>query len=68
MRQIEIEWCGINRKVTADLLETKNPNLVDLLWENLPYNSIQSHALVSGDHLYHVAPIWKTVWEQAKFK
>jgi hypothetical protein len=68
MRQIEIEWPGINRKVTADLLETKNPNLVDLLWENLPYNSIQSHALVSGDHLYHVAPIWKLVWEQAKFK
>jgi hypothetical protein len=68
MRQIEIEWVGIQRKVTADLVETKNPNLCNLLWDNLPYNSIQSHALVSGDHLYHVAPIWRLVWEQATFK
>lgn len=68
MRQIEIEWVGINRKVTADLIEHKNPNLCDLLWESLPYNSIQSHALVSGDHLYHVVPVWRLVWEQATFK
>jgi hypothetical protein len=68
MRQIEIEWVGINRKVTADLIETKNQNLCNLLWDNLPYNSIQSHALVSGDHLYHVVPIWRLVWEQATFK
>jgi hypothetical protein len=68
MRQIEIEWIGINRKVTADLVETKNPNLCNLLWDNLPYNSVQSHALVSGDHLYHVVPIWRLVWEQAMYK
>jgi len=63
-RQIEIEWVGINRKVTADLLDDKNAELADLLWRNLPYNSIQSHALVSGDHLYHVAPINELVWAQ----
>jgi hypothetical protein len=68
MRQIEIEWVGIERKVTADLIETKNPNLCNLLWESLPYNSVQSHALVSGDHLYHVVPSWQLVWEQAMFK
>ncbi len=68
MRQIEIEWVGINRRVTADLIEDKNPNLCNLLWDSLPYNSIQSHALVSGDHLYHVVPVWQLVWEQAKFK
>src|SRR5215813_6247723 len=68
MRQIEIEWPAINRKVTADLIETKNPNLVQLLWDNLPYNSIQSHALVSGDHLYHVVPFWRSVWEPAMQK
>ncbi len=68
MRQIEIEWLGINRKVTADLIEDKNPNLCNLLWENLPYNSVQSHALVSGDHLYHVTPVWRLVWEHAMYK
>jgi hypothetical protein len=68
MRQIEIEWPAIARKVTADLIEDKNPNLCQMLWENLPYNSIQSHALVSGDHLYHVVPFWQSVWEPAMFK
>jgi hypothetical protein len=68
MRQIEIEWPAIGRKVTADLVESKNPNLVQLLWDNLPYNSIQSHALVSGDHLYHVVPFWRSVWEPAMMK
>lgn len=67
-RQIEIEWVGINRKVTAELVESKNPNLCNLLWDILPYNSIRSHALVSGDHLYHVVPTWQLVWEQAMFK
>lgn len=68
MRQIEIEWPVLGYKVTADLVETKNPNLVQLLWDNLPYNSIQSHALVSGDHLYHLVPFWRSVWEPAMQK
>jgi Cucumopine synthase C-terminal helical bundle domain len=62
MRQIEIEWMGIGRKVTADLFDDQNVELSELLWNNLPYNSVQNHALVSGDHLYHVAPIAKLVY------
>ncbi|MBL7498860.1 hypothetical protein I6A84_40500 [Frankia sp. CNm7] len=56
MRQIEIEWRPAGIRVTADLDEERNPNLVDLLWSKLPYNSLQNHALVSGDHLYHLVP------------
>jgi hypothetical protein len=66
MRQIEIEWVGIGRKVTVDLVESKNPALCELLWTSLPYNSIQNHALVSGDHLYHLAPIVKLVYAQPR--
>ena len=66
MRQIEIEWVGIGRKVTANLVEEKNPELCELLWSSLPYNSIQNHALVSGDHLYHLAPMVKLVYAQPK--
>jgi len=66
MRQIEIEWVGIERKVTVDLIEDKNPELCELLWSSLPYNSIQNHALVSGDHLYHLAPMVKLVYAQPK--
>src|SRR5690606_33316442 len=34
-----------------------NSDMIDLMWRNLPYNSVQNHALVSGDHLYHLLPV-----------
>lgn len=42
--------------VTAEL-DDRNAALADALWEALPYQSLQGHALVAGHHLYHVAPI-----------
>ena len=59
MRQIEIEWLPLGISVTADLDDgpgARNPTLVDLLWAKLPYRSLQNHALVSGNHLYHLVP------------
>lgn len=41
--------------VTAELDE-RNTALATTLWETLPYRSLQGHALVAGQHLYHVAP------------
>jgi hypothetical protein len=56
MRRIEIEWVQPGITVTAELT-SQNPRLADLLWhELLPYNSLQNHALVSGNHLYHLVP------------
>ena len=66
MRQIEIEWLPLNKRVVAVLAEDKNPTLCDLLWSYLPYRSIQHHALISGQHLYHFDPIglaW-TTWRR----
>src|SRR5688572_28523533 len=57
MRQIEIEWLPLNKRVVAVLAEYKNLTLCDLLWSYLPYRSIQHHALISGQHLYHFDPI-----------
>ncbi len=57
MRQIDIEWVQFNRKVTANLRSDANQQMIDLMWANLPYNSAQNHALVSGDHLYHLLPL-----------
>ncbi len=68
MKQIEIEWVQLGLKVTATLVEDKNPNLCKLLWDNLPYASLQTHALVSGEHLYHVAPIPELVTTRALYK
>jgi hypothetical protein len=68
MRQIEIEWVQLQKKVTVDIVPDKNPHLCDLLWEHLPYKSIQTHALVSGHHLYHIAPIIELLTTGAAFK
>ncbi|WP_134662553.1 MULTISPECIES: hypothetical protein [unclassified Amycolatopsis] len=64
MREIEIEWVQLGVTVNAEL-DGRNPKLADLLWESLPYNSLQNHALVSGNHLYHLAPIRELIFTQA---
>ncbi|MFC5186256.1 cucumopine synthase-related protein [Actinomadura harenae] len=42
--------------MTAEL-DQRNAELADVLWDSLPYRSLQGHALVAGHHLFHVAPI-----------
>ncbi|MBQ1083064.1 DUF3830 family protein [Nocardiopsis sp. B62] len=68
MRQLEIEWVQPQITVTADLTDD-NPDLVDMVWNRLvPYNSLQNHALVSGDHLYHLLPSSETVYRTPEYK
>ncbi|WP_199920518.1 hypothetical protein [Streptomyces katrae] len=56
MRQIEISWEPIGAKVRVTLLEGRNAELVEPLWAALPYTTLQGHALVAGDCMYHVPP------------
>lgn len=68
-KAIDVEWVPFNTKITVDLdVEDRNPVLANLLWNHLPYNSLQNHALVSGKHLYHIAPIPELVYTTAQFK
>lgn len=55
-RHVEIAWPDLGITVTAEL-DARNAVLADALWEALPYQSLQGHALVAGSHLYHVAPM-----------
>ncbi|MFC5475655.1 hypothetical protein [Paraherbaspirillum soli] len=68
MRKIDITWVSLDITVTAVLERDKNPQLADLLWDKLPYNSLQNHALVSGHHLYHLAPFPELLYTAAAFK
>lgn len=68
MRTVEIEWHPLGIKVVAILTEGANRNLADLLWDSLPYNSLQNHALVSGNHLYHLVPTIELLYTQAERK
>lgn len=68
MRRIEIEWVQPGITVTAELTE-QNPRLADLLWSKfLPYNSLQNHALVSGNHLYHLVPHPELIYTEADYR
>ncbi len=51
-RQIEIHYPDLNITLTANLLEEKNPELCDLMWKNLPIETIQSHTMSTGEAMY----------------
>lgn len=68
MREIDIEWRPLGISVTAVLTGDKNPGLAELLWDALPYRSLQNHALVSGHHLYHLVPDARLVHTPAEHK
>jgi hypothetical protein len=55
LRELKIKWPKFNLTVTVKLHEL-NSALVKLLLNTLPYRSLQTHALVTGDHLYHLVP------------
>jgi hypothetical protein len=51
-REIEMEWPELGVKVTAILADDKNPSLCNVLWDNLPIETIQSHSGCSGEMMY----------------
>lgn len=55
LRDLKMKWPKLDVTVTVRMHDM-NPALVDLLWDTLPYRSLQTHALVTGDHLYHLVP------------
>ena len=68
-----MEWPELDAKVTARLLEDKEPNLCKVLWDNLPFETIQSCTAVSGDCLYachnivaDVEPEYVEIYEDKK--
>ncbi|KAF5855941.1 hypothetical protein ETB97_008165 [Aspergillus alliaceus] len=46
------KWPKLNMTATVKM-HGLNPTLVNFFWDTLPFRSLQTHALVSGNHLYH---------------
>jgi hypothetical protein len=59
-KRVTIEWPDLTMSISATLLEEKNPELCDVFWSSLPFESIQEHAVVSGESIYCWAPIVTT--------
>ena len=55
-RFIEIRFLDLNIRLRARLLDDINPAVCQMLWENLPYNSMTFHTLVSGKNIFHIVP------------
>lgn len=51
-REIEMEWPELGVKIVATLADDKNPGLCNVLWNNLPIETIQSHSGCSGEMMY----------------
>jgi hypothetical protein len=50
-----IAWPAVD--ITLDfVLDGRNPAYADIFRASVPYASLQTHALVSGDHIYHLHP------------
>lgn len=67
-KYIVLKFDPINITLRAKLLYKLNPKLCELLVQNLPYKSVQCHALVAGEQLYHYTPIIEAVTYKAKTK
>ena len=57
MRSIEIEWPGLEVKVEAQLLDDKAPGTCNAIWNRLPFQSVQDHALSAGQIILCSSPI-----------
>jgi|SRR5690625_268091 len=49
---IELSWTGLEVSAKAELLTEFNPSLSERFIETLPFESIQSHAVVAGKQMY----------------
>ncbi|KAF7596923.1 hypothetical protein BBP40_011968 [Aspergillus hancockii] len=55
-REVKIKWPKLDTTITVKLNDS-NPSLTDLFGSALPYRSLQTHAVVAGDQLYHLVPL-----------
>ncbi|PHH83508.1 hypothetical protein CDD82_59 [Ophiocordyceps australis] len=66
-RYVKVKWLQLNVTITVQLNVDVNPRLINLLLSHLPYRSLQNHALVSGDHLYHLVPSERLIYTVADY-
>ncbi|WP_327581208.1 hypothetical protein OHA25_35170 [Nonomuraea sp. NBC_00507] len=66
-KRVEIAWPALGITVAAEL-DQRNPALAQCFWDALPYRSLQGHALVAGNHLYHVAPVHSLLHAPAAYR
>ncbi|GLA42716.1 hypothetical protein AnigIFM63309_011264 [Aspergillus niger] len=62
--EVKVKWPKLNTTITVKINDA-NPALVGLLGTALPYRSLQTHAVVAGDQLYHLVPLEELIYTPA---
>ncbi|GCB21645.1 hypothetical protein AAWM_04530 [Aspergillus awamori] len=65
--EVKVKWPKLNTTITVKINDA-NPTLVGLLGTALPYRSLQTHAVVAGDQLYHLVPLEELIYTPADKK
>jgi hypothetical protein len=60
MRKVVMYWPDLEVKVPFQLEDAKNPELCDEFWDNLPFEAVQEHGMVTGKIIYTWVPIVST--------
>lgn len=55
-RKIKLTWPQLEISAKMELEDEKNKELCDDLWDNLPFESVQEHGMVSGKIIYTWVP------------
>ncbi|MBI1982325.1 MAG: hypothetical protein HYS68_01955 [Candidatus Levybacteria bacterium] len=67
-KYIVLRFYPVGITIKARLLYKLNPGLCEILTKALPYKSVQCHALVAGQQLYHYTPIVEAITYKAETK
>lgn len=61
-----MSWPALDARISIRLLEDEAPTVCRMLWEALPYKSLQSHALITGQMLLATAPVFTLARENLR--
>lgn len=65
-RMLTMTWPSLDAKVKVRLLEDKASRICTLVWDALPWESVQGHALITGFLMFATSPIFTLVGENVQ--
>jgi len=54
---MKMTWPSLDAQITIRLLDDAAPTICNLMWDALPWDSVQAHALISGYMIFATSPV-----------
>jgi|SRR5579884_386514 hypothetical protein len=65
-RVIRMTWPSLDASASIQLLDDRAPTICNLLWDALPWESVQGHALISGFMMFATSPVFTLARENVR--